>query len=234
MLEIRGLTGGYGVVPAFGDISIKVDQGETVALLGSNGAGKTALLLTTVGVLKPVSGSILFEGADIAGMHTRDIVGRGVVMVPSSDRVFPELTVEENLRVGCCSSTAKAERKALFDRVYKLFPRLHERKSQVGSTLSGGERGMLAVGRGVMGNPKILLIDEPSQGLAPIMIRHLFAAIQVLKEHGFSILLAEQNARMALDVCDRAYVLRSGSVVLSGRAGDLRSNESIRKTYLGG
>lgn len=233
MFELKDVTAGYGVIPAITRVSLVVQKGETVALLGSNGAGKTAVLQTIMGKLRPTEGHVIFEGQDISRWTTRRIVEEGIVMVFCQDRVFPDMTVEENLRIGSCSPRARKVRKELFDRVYELFPRLAERKRQNGSTLSGGEQGMLALGKGLMGNPKILLVDELSLGLAPIMISQLFSKIELLKQQGVSILLAEQNARMALKVCDRAYLLRNGHVILSETSQQIRSDDSLREMYLG-
>jgi branched-chain amino acid transport system ATP-binding protein len=229
MLEISNLSVNYGPFRALEGVALKVAAGECVALLGSNGAGKTTTLNTISGLLRPVSGSIRFQEAEIAGRPPHHIVKGGIVQVPEGRRVFPDLTVRENLAVGayCRSAPSKAD----FDRIYDLFPRLCERTNQKAGTLSGGEQQMLAVGRALMAGPKLLLLDEPSLGLAPLIVEQLYEVLRTVKT-SMTVLLVEQNVHLALELVDRAYVLRQGRIVKEGSARDLADSAWLRSAYL--
>jgi len=233
MLEVDNVHTFYGHIEALKGVSLTVDEGEIVTLIGANGAGKSTTLKTISGLLRPRQGAIRFNGQDLSAVPAHKIVDQGIVQVPEGRRVFGRLSVEENLEMGAYARKEKREIEASFDRVFTLFPRLKERRHQVAGTLSGGEQQMLATGRALMANPKVLLMDEPSMGLAPVLVDSIFDTIQGLHRSGTTILLVEQNARMALQVADRGYVLQSGEVVLSGSAADLRANEMVRKAYLG-
>ena len=233
MLEIQNIHTYYGRIHALKDVSLNVDKGEIVTLIGANGAGKSTTLNTTSGLLKPRQGSIRLDGEDLIPYPPHEIVMKGVVQVPEGRRVFGRLTVFENLEMGAFICD---DRKSIHDnleRTFTLFPRLKERSKQLAGTLSGGEQQMLAMGRALMANPRILLMDEPSMGLAPVLVDSIFDTIRQLHAGGTPILLVEQNARMALQVASRGYVLQSGAVVLSDTAENLRKNEMVRKAYLG-
>ena len=233
MLTVENLHTFYGQIEALKGISIEVHEGEIVTLIGANGAGKSTTLKTLSGQLTPRSGRIIFEGEEIQGMPAHLVTARGIVQVPEGRRIFPRMTVEENLEMGAFlrNDTAGIEEdKAM---VFELFPRLAGRKNQKGGTLSGGEQQMLAMGRGLMPRPKMLMLDEPSMGLAPVVVETIFETIERLHQEGITILLVEQNAAMALAVADRGYVLETGSVALSGTGRELLVNEQVRKTYLG-
>ena len=232
MLEIRDLHVSYGEIPALKGVSLRVATGEIVALLGNNGAGKTTTLKTLSGLLAPRSGEILLEGESVRGMPPHLIVRKGLAHVPEGRRVFNRLTVQENLEMGAYTRSDAAVSGDL-DRVLSLFPRLGERRAQVAGTLSGGEQQMLAIGRALMGNPRLLLLDEPSMGLAPVLVEQIFETVRSINRQGTTILLVEQNAALALDVAQRAYVLETGAVVLSGSAADLARNQDVRRAYLG-
>ncbi len=232
MLELRNLTAGYGRRPVLFDLSLVVRQGEVVALIGSNGAGKTTTLRTITGLVKPFGGTVTLDGQAIGGLYTPLIVARGIAMVPEGRRVFASLSVEENLKVGAYSNWGR-ELPARLAEVYELFPRLRERRARPGSSLSGGEQQMLAIGRALMCSPRLLLLDEPSMGLAPMLVEQIFTRFADLKKLGITILVVEQNAMVALGVADRAYVLENGRIVLQGAAGDLRNNPEVRRAYLG-
>ena len=232
ILEIKNLVVSYGGIEAVKGIDLNVEEGKIVTLIGSNGAGKSTTLKAIAGLVKPRSGEILLNGANLIGKSTDQIVSRGVTLVPEGRRVFSNLTVEENLRIG-----AYLRKDALSDdlaRVYDLFPRLKERRRQVAGTLSGGEQQMLAMGRALMSAPKLMMLDEPSMGLAPILVEQVFDIIQSLHKAGTTILLVEQNAQMALSIADRAYVLENGKVSLSGTGEELAKSEQVQKAYLGG
>ncbi|MDD5095550.1 MAG: ABC transporter ATP-binding protein [Dehalococcoidia bacterium] len=215
-------------------ISVYVPQGELVCVIGANGAGKSTLIRTISGLNKPRSGMIEFEGKSIAGMPAHRIVDLGIVQVPEGRGVFPEMTILENLEMGAYLKRNKRMFKENQEKVYALFPRLKEREGQLAGTLSGGEQQMLAVGRGMMGNPKLLLLDEPSQGLSPLMVQHLSDAISVIhKQHSVTVLLVEQNARMALEIAERGYVLQTGKVVMEDSAASLLENKVVKEAYLG-
>ncbi len=233
MLEIQNIHTYYGQIHALKGVSLTVDQGEIVTLIGANGAGKSTLLKTTSGLLRPSQGSILLDGEDLTQYPPHEVVAKGVVQVPEGRRVFGRLTVTENLEMGGFAISDQKLIKENLERVFNLFPRLKERYKQVSGTLSGGEQQMLAMGRALMANPRVLLLDEPSMGLAPVLVDGIFDTIRQLHTEGTTILLVEQNARMALQVADRGYVLQSGAVVLSDQAVNLRQNEMVREAYLG-
>ncbi len=233
LLEIENVHTYYGVIHALKGVSLTVERGEIVALIGANGAGKSTLLKTTSGLLRPRSGSIRLNGEDLTRYLPHEIVGKGVVQVPEGRRVFGRLTVTENLEMGAFAVSDQNLVKENLERVFNLFPRLKERSKQVAGTLSGGEQQMLATGRALMANPRILLMDEPSMGLAPVLVDGIFQIIRRLHEEGTTVLLVEQNARMALQVAGRGYVLQSGRVVMTDTAENLRQNEMVREAYLG-
>lgn len=234
MLELKGVNVYYGAIHAVKDISLTVNQGEIVTLIGANGAGKSTTLRTISGLLRPKSGSISFEGKEIAGVKAHEIVRQGISQVPEGRRIFAEMTVMENLDMGAFTRKDKDGIRADLKRVFELFPRLEERKSQVAGTLSGGEQQMLAMGRALMSRPKLLLLDEPSMGLAPLLIWEIFHIIEDINRAGTTVLLVEQNANMALSIASRAYVLETGRITLSGDAAKLAASEEVRKAYLGG
>jgi len=233
MLEVENVHTYYGNIHALKGISLTVDKGEIVTLIGANGAGKSTTLKTLSGLLRPRQGFIHLDGEDLTRYPPHEIVAKGVVQVPEGRRVFGRLTVTENLEMGAFAITDRQRIRINMERVFTLFPRLKERCHQVAGTLSGGEQQMLSTGRALMADPRILLMDEPSMGLAPVLVDNIFETIQRLNADGTTILLVEQNARMALQVCIRGYVLQTGSVVLSDSAENLRKNEMVRKAYLG-
>jgi len=234
LLEVKDLKVSYGSIMAVKGLSLTVNEGEIVTLIGSNGAGKSTTLRTISGLLKPVSGSIVFKGQEIAGKAGHDIVALGLCQSPEGRRIFPRMSVRENLDLGAFLRNDKVAIEADRERVLDLFPRLRERYEQKGGTMSGGEQQMLAVARALMGAPKLLLLDEPSMGLAPVLVDMIFETIIKIREQGITILLIEQNAAAALDVADRAYVLESGLIKMSGNASDLAKDEAVTKAYLGG
>lgn len=234
LLEINNLHVSYGNVEALHGIDLKVAQGETVAILGSNGAGKSTTLRTISGLLKPSKGEILFDGRPLHSMPSHEIVARGVVQSPEGRRVFGTLTVLENLYMGAFTCTDKKLTEQRLTRVFDLFPRLQEREKQLAGTLSGGEQQMLAIGRALMSGPRLLLLDEPSLGLAPIMIRPIFSTIKAINQTGVTVLLVEQSAFAALKVAHRGYVLEVGRVVLVDLSANLLNNPEVQSTYLGG
>ncbi len=233
LLEVSGINVYYGAIHAIKDVSFFVGEGETVTLIGANGAGKSTTLKTVSGLMHTKTGSITFNGMDIKGMAPHKIVEHGVAQVPEGRRVFQHMTVEENLEMGAYTSPISSIQGSLAD-VYDRFPRLRERRRQIAGTLSGGEQQMLAMGRALMSRPKLLMLDEPSMGLAPILVRQIFDIIRELKESGSTILLVEQNARAALSIADRGYVLETGKVVTTGTGQELLNSDSIKKAYLGG
>ena len=233
MLEVRDLQVYYGMIHAIKGISFDVNQGEVIALIGANGAGKTTTLHTITGLLAPKSGSVLFEGKDITKVPAHKIVSMGMAHVPEGRRVFAELSVYENLKMGAYTRKDKKEIEESLANVYKRFPRLEERKNQMAGTLSGGEQQMLAMGRALMSKPKIILMDEPSMGLSPIFVNVIFDIIGAVSESGTTVLLVEQNAKKALSISDRAYVLETGTITMSGKAKDLLEDEAVKKAYLG-
>ena len=233
MLEVRDLQVYYGMIHAIKGISFDVNQGEVIALIGANGAGKTTTLHTITGLLAPKSGSVLFEGKDITKVPAHKIVSMGMAHVPEGRRVFAELSVYESLKMGAYTRKDKKEIEESLANVYKRFPRLEERKNQMAGTLSGGEQQMLAMGRALMSKPKIILMDEPSMGLSPIFVNEIFDIIRAVSESGTTVLLVEQNAKKALSISDRAYVLETGTITMSGKAKDLLEDEAVKKAYLG-
>ncbi len=233
MLEVKDLEVYYGVIQAIKGISFHVGQGEVIALIGANGAGKTTTLHTVTGLISPKNGHVLFEGKDITKVPAHKIVSMGMAHVPEGRRVFAELSVYENLKMGAYTRKDKNEIEESLKNVYKRFPRLEERRNQMAGTLSGGEQQMLAMGRALMSKPKLILMDEPSMGLSPIMVNEIFDIIRSVSESGTTVLLVEQNAKKALSIADRAYVLETGKIVLEGKAKDLLEDDSIKKAYLG-
>lgn len=233
MLEIKDLEVCYGVIRAIKGISFEVNQGEVIALIGANGAGKTTILHTITGLVPAKSGSILFEGKELTKTTAHKIVSMGMAHVPEGRRIFQQLSVLENLKLGAYTRKDKNEIAQSLKMVYERFPRLEERKNQVAGTLSGGEQQMLAMGRALMSKPRIILMDEPSMGLSPLLVTEIFDIIKVISESGTTVLLVEQNAKKALSIADRAYVLETGNITLSGKASDLMNNESVQKAYLG-
>lgn len=233
MLEIKDLEVCYGVIRAIKGVSFEVDQGEVIALIGANGAGKTTILHTITGLIPASKGSILFEGKELTKTPAHKIVSMGMAHVPEGRRVFQELSVLENLKLGAYTRKDKTGIAESLKMVYERFPRLEERKNQVAGTLSGGEQQMLAMGRALMSKPRIILMDEPSMGLSPLLVSEIFDIIKVISESGTTVLLVEQNAKKALSIADRAYVLETGNITLSGKASDLINNESVKKAYLG-
>ena len=234
MLEVKDINVYYGAIHAIKGISLAVEEGEIVTLIGANGAGKSTTLQTISGLLKPKTGEINFLGKNIAGMPAHKIVCEGISQVPEGRRIFAEMTVQENLELGAFTRTDKDEIQNDFKKVFGRFPRLEERKAQLAGTLSGGEQQMLAMGRALMSRPKLLLLDEPSMGLAPLLIREIFSIIADINKTGTTVLLVEQNANMALSIANRAYVLETGRITISGDAKELAASEDIRKAYLGG
>lgn len=234
MLEVKDLQVFYGMIQAIKGISFEVNEGETVALIGANGAGKTTTLHTITGLLSPKKGSVVFEGKEITKVPAHKIVSLGMAHVPEGRRVFAQLSVYQNLKMGAYTRKDKAEIDEMLETVYKRFPRLKERQNQMAGTLSGGEQQMLAMGRALMSEPKLLMLDEPSMGLAPLLVEQIFEIIQSLHKAGSTILLVEQNAQMALQIADRAYVLESGRITLSGTGAELMASESVKRAYLGG
>jgi branched-chain amino acid transport system ATP-binding protein len=233
ILEVRDIHTYYGNIHALKGISLTVEKGEIVTLIGSNGAGKTTTLRSICGLLKPRQGNILLEGEDISPFKAHEIVSKGVAMVPEGRGIFARLTVAENLDLGAYTRSDRAGIQKDLDRVYTIFPRLKERQRQVAGTLSGGEQQMLATGRALMTRPRLLLMDEPSMGLAPVLVEAIFDVIKVINQEGTTILLVEQNALMALSIANRGYVIQTGQIVLQDTAANLKSNEMVQKAYLG-
>ena len=234
LLELRDVHTYYGNIHALKGISLAIEPGEIVTLIGANGAGKSTTLKTISGLLRPRTGEIWFEGAKIDGVKPNDIVGLGICQAPEGRRIFPRMTVLENLQMGHFLRKAGPEVDADFERVYSLFPRLKERRSQNGGTLSGGEQQMLAIGRALMARPKLLLLDEPSMGLAPILVEQIFEIVRDINSTGTTVLLVEQNALMALGLAQRGYILQTGEIVLHDAADRLMVNPEVKKAYLGG
>lgn len=233
MLEVKDIEVYYGMIQALKGISFEVNEGEVIALIGANGAGKTTTLHTITGLLSPKKGSVLFEGQDITKVPAHKIVSLGMAHVPEGRRVFAELSVYQNLKMGAYTRKDKDEIEKTLEMVYKRFPRLEERKNQLAGTLSGGEQQMLAMGRALMSHPKIIVMDEPSMGLSPILVNEIFDIIKEVSAGGTTVLLVEQNAKKALSIADRAYVLETGKIVLEGDAKELMNDDSIKKAYLG-
>jgi len=232
LLTVNDINVYYGAIHAIKGVSLEVNEGEIVTLIGANGAGKSTTIKTISGLMRPKTGSIEFEGQDITKVPAHQIVKLGISQVPEGRRIFMQMTVKENLEMGAFTAPANSI-EASIDNVYKHFPRLKERYKQVAGTLSGGELQMLAMGRALMNNPKLMMLDEPSMGLAPVLVEDIFEIIHNLHQAGTTILLVEQNAQMALSIADRAYVIETGNVTLSGDAKELMHNDSVRKAYLG-
>lgn len=234
MLEINKLSVKYDNIRVLHYISMQIRKGEMVALIGANGAGKTTVLRTISGLLRAESGQILFEGKDITKMSSHNIVASGIVQVPEGRQIFTKMTIEENLKLGAYLQRDKTVMKRNFEKVFSLFPILKQRLHQQAGTLSGGEQQMLAIGRALLGNPKLLLLDEPSMGLSPIMTQQVFSVLESLKKEGITMLLVEQNAYEALEISDRAYILETGNITLEGKSSDLIQDPNVKKAYLGG
>ena len=233
LLSLAGVSAGYGSFQALFGISLAVEAGEAVAVIGPNGAGKTTLMRVISGLLAPDAGEIALLGERISGLPAHRVVAAGIAHVPENRRLFPRLTVEENLRMGAYIPAARKQVAERLDWVYDLFPRLRERRRQLAGTLSGGEQQMCAIGRALMSRPKLLLMDEPSAGLAPLAVEQVFALVRRIRAEGFTVLIVEQNVQQVLELVDRAYLLEAGHIRLSGSAAELRRNEAIRKAYVG-
>jgi branched-chain amino acid transport system ATP-binding protein len=233
MLTINNLEVYYGVIQAIKGVSFEVNEGEVIALIGANGAGKTTILHTITGLISPKAGSVEFEGHDLTKIPAHNIVSLGMAHVPEGRRIFQELSVFENLKLGAYTRKDKNEISETLEKVYLRFPRLKERKNQIAGTLSGGEQQMLAMGRALMSHPKIILMDEPSMGLSPLFVSEIIDIIKVISDNGTTVLLVEQNAKKALSIADRAYVLETGKIVLEGDAEEMLNNDSVKKAYLG-
>jgi len=233
MLKIENLNSAYGDLQVLWDVSLEVKQGEIVTVVGANGAGKSTTLRNVSGLLKPRSGRIVFEGQEINKIPSHKVVELGLIQVPEARRIFPEMTVVENLRMGSFVKSVRADRERNMERVFSLFPRLAERKTQLGGTMSGGEQQMLAIGRGLMANPKVLLLDEPSLGLSPLLVKNIFGIIQEINRQGTTVLLVEQNVYQSLKISHRAYVMETGRVVLSGTGAELLADPHVKKAFLG-
>ncbi len=232
LLSVENLRSGYGAVEVLRGVDIRISHGELIALLGSNGAGKTTLNAVMSGLLAPRSGRVIFDGEDLTGVHYRRIVQAGLIQVPEGRKVFPNLTVLENLELGAFTR-ARQRLSENIDRVFETFPRLRERMAQLAGTMSGGEQQMLAIGRGLMAEPKLLILDEPSLGLSPLLVEELFTLIAKLRTDGLAILLVEQNVGQSLDIADRAYVMENGTIRFSGTATELLASDTLRQAYLG-
>ena len=233
MLEVAGIDAFYGNAQALWDVSFRVAKGEIVTIIGANGAGKSTALKTISGLLKPRKGQIMFEGADVTGLAPNDLVGRGIILIPEARQLWPAMTVLENLEMGAYARSARPARARTLESVFAMFPLLKQRARQKAGTLSGGEQQMCAIGRGLMARPRLLLLDEPALGLAPLLVREVFASLKSIREQGVTIVLVEQNVRHALALADRAFVLETGRVTLSGQASDLAHDPRIRDGYLG-
>jgi branched-chain amino acid transport system ATP-binding protein len=233
MLSIEKLSFAYGDLKVLWGIDLEVKTGEIVTVVGANGAGKSTVLKNVSRLVKPASGRILFDGVDLGGLHSHEVVERGLVQVPEGRRIFPEMTVVENLRMGSFVKATRKDRVRNMDRVFGLFPRLAERRDQLGGTMSGGEQQMLAIARGLMGNPRLMLLDEPSLGLSPLFVKNIFSIIKEINAQGTTILLVEQNVFQSLRIAARGYVLEIGHVALSGSGGDLLANDQVKAAFLG-
>src|SRR5437762_9435749 len=233
MLQIKNVSSGYGAIEALKSINLRIESGEIVTLIGANGAGKSTTLRNITGLVPATSGDVLFEGARLNGVPTHEITAMGISMVPEGRAIFANLTVSENLDLGAYLQTDKIQNAKELDRVYTLFPRLKERRKQLGGTLSGGEQQMLAIGRALMARPRLLLLDEPSLGLAPLLVHTIFAAIDEINKEGTTILLVEQNANAALRHSQRAYVLETGTIVMEGPSSELAADPRVKEAYLG-
>lgn len=233
MLEVQNINCFYGNVQALWDVSLKVEEAEIVALLGANGAGKTTLLNTITGLVKPAFGQVFFMDQSLDGVPSHSIMEKGIAYLPEGGRIFPDMSIKENLEMGVYPKGMWKTRKTAMDRMFELFPKLRERQKQMASTLSGGEKQMLAMARGLMSNPKLCLFDELSYGLAPIIVTEVFNIVKSLREQGITVLLVEQNVKQSMEIADRAYVLENGRVALEGNCCDLIDNDYVKKAYLG-
>lgn len=233
MLEVKDLNVLRGALPVLWNVSLEVGKGEVVALIGANGAGKTTLLSTVAGLLKPSSGNIMFNGKEVNGLLPHQVVSLGISFVPEDRKLFAHMTVGENLLLGAYSSRGEASKESTLKTVYQLFPVLKEREKQLAVTLSGGEQRMLAIARGLMSNPELLILDEPSQGLSPKLTMEIFKTVEELRKHGLSVLLAEQNVYYALKSCDKAYVMEIGKITLKGKGEELLKNKYVKEAFLG-
>lgn len=233
MLELKGVSARYGELQVLNDISLRVDAGKIVSIIGSNGAGKSTTLNVISGLLKPISGRIEFDGADITGLPAHEIVERGICQIPEGRGIFALMSVRENLLVGSAGRRAKKGREQALKRVFDIFPKLHSRRDQRAGSLSGGEQQMLAIGRGLMSNPKLLAVDELSLGLSPLITQESFRILEQLNNEGLTLLLVDQNLTQALKMCDRGYVIENGKIVLEGSGSELLANENTKRAYLG-
>ena len=233
MLDLKGVNAGYGSFQALFDISLNVKAGEAVAVIGPNGAGKTTLMRVISGMTEPFSGDMEMEGKSLSSFPPHQIVELGIAHVPENRRLFPSITVEDNLKLGAFAKTARGDSAKNLEFVYELFPRMKERRSQLAGTMSGGEQQMCAIGRAIMSGPKLLLMDEPSAGLAPVVVQQVFGLVRRIREEGYTVLIVEQNVQQVLQVVDRAYLLEAGQLIDSGKSEDLLESESVRKAYMG-
>ena len=233
MLDLKGINAGYGSFQALFDISLTVNAGEAVSVIGPNGAGKTTLMRVISGMTAPFSGEMEMEGKSLSSFPPHQIVELGIAHVPENRRLFPGMTVEDNLKLGAFAKTARGDSAKNLEFVYELFPRMKERRSQLAGTMSGGEQHMCAIGRAIMSGPKLLLMDEPSAGLAPVVVQQVFSLVRRIREEGYTVLIVEQNVQQVLQVVDRAYLLEAGQLIDSGKSEDLLESESVRKAYMG-
>ena len=233
MLDLKGINAGYGSFQALFDISLTVNAGEAVSVIGPNGAGKTTLMRVISGMTAPFSGEMEMEGKSLTSFPPHQIVELGIAHVPENRRLFPGMTVEDNLKLGAFAKTARGDSAKNLEFVYELFPRMKERRSQLAGTMSGGEQQMCAIGRAIMSGPKLLLMDEPSAGLAPVVVQQVFSLVRRIREEGYTVLIVEQNVQQVLQVVDRAYLLEAGQLIDSGKSEDLLESESVRKAYMG-
>ena len=233
MLDLKGINAGYGSFQALFDISLTVNAGEAVSVIGPNGAGKTTLMRVISGMTAPFSGEMEMEGKSLSSFPPHQIVELGIAHVPENRRLFPGMTVEDNLKLGAFAKTARGDSAKNLEFVYELFPRMKERRSQLAGTMSGGEQQMCAIGRAIMSGPKLLLMDEPSAGLAPVVVQQVFGLVRRIREEGYTVLIVEQNVQQVLQVVDRAYLLEAGQLIDSGKSEDLLESESVRKAYMG-
>ena len=233
MLDLKGINAGYGSFQALFDISLTVNAGEAVSVIGPNGAGKTTLMRVISGMTAPFSGEMEMEGKSLSSFPPHQIVELGIAHVPENRRLFPGMTVEDNLKLGAFAKTARGDKAKNLEFVYELFPRMKERRSQLAGTMSGGEQQMCAIGRAIMSGPKLLLMDEPSAGLAPVVVQQVFSLVRRIREEGYTVLIVEQNVQQVLQVVDRAYLLEAGQLIDSGKSEDLLESETVRKAYMG-
>lgn len=233
MLELKDVNAGYGTFQALFDISLEVNAGEAVAVIGPNGAGKTTLMRVISGMTAPFSGNLTMEQQSLITIPPHQIVELGIAHVPENRRLFPGMTVEDNLKLGAFAKKARGDSKKSLDFVYELFPRMKERRNQLAGTMSGGEQQMCAIGRAIMSGPKLLLMDEPSAGLAPVVVQQVFGLVRRIREEGYTVLIVEQNVQQVLKVVDRAYLLEAGQLIDSGKSSDLLESETVRKAYMG-